>query len=582
MQSNSTEDHIWSDLQRNDSNNLEYNSEGLSPSGSDKNSRNPLLSETEKCGVCGAAAAKHVHYGATTCFSCRAFFRRSIQNGAAKQYVCRKGNKCDIMVKTRKNCQKCRVDKCLDAGMKISWVLTEDERHKRFKKHREKLTKTKEYEEKDDIDFNTRVPPPSSTTQEICGIRQNFLSEHHRPQQQEQSMPINLVARQLPLHDNRVENAISTGSMRLHILPSKAAKINRSFIPTPIISSSNDGSMDSSQTRASGYSPPSSSQMMPMQPNHTSYVVNQGIIDFEPENVGIKNNIKFEDAYTSFELNSFSNVVMERLSEVSRDEIETISRLSQWQDKCYKSIDFGETLIKELLFSSVCGVPLSIKSSITAYRLMIQRINRVASGFGPFQSLNLKSQTVLLKHNADLVVSLRGAVFMEVNKQGLDQIVSSLGMNDCDFAKKLITDVKQQRSNRIEYNMVNSLQIIDQATPTERRYSKLLERVGTTVSSDVNMVTLLSYILLFSNDFSDSTLERNEITNCQETMIRMLQRYIFGKYPQNLAINLFAKVLNCVSDLQELCTIKKQRQMAVADPKKLMVVEQEKLSTGNP
>ena len=59
MQSNSTEDHIWSDLQRNDSNNLEYNSEGLSPSGSDKNSRNPLLSETEKCGVCGAAAAKH-------------------------------------------------------------------------------------------------------------------------------------------------------------------------------------------------------------------------------------------------------------------------------------------------------------------------------------------------------------------------------------------------------------------------------------------------------------------------------------------------------------------------------------------
>jgi len=390
-------------------------------------------------------------------------------------------------------------------------------------------------------------------------------------------MPINLVARQLPIHDNRVENSISTGSMRLHILPSKAAKINRSFIPTPIISSSNDGSMDSSQTRAgsgSDYSPPSSSQMMPMQPN-------QGIIDFEQENLGIKNNIKFEDAYTSFELNSFSNVVMERLSEVSRDEIETISRLSQWQDKCYKSIDFGETLIKELLFSSVCGVPLSVNSSITAYRLMIQRINRVATGFGPFESLNLKSQSVLLKHNADLVVSLRGAVFMEVNKQGLDQIVLSLGMNDCDFAKKLITDVKQQRSNRIEYNMVNSLQIINQATPTERRYSKLLERVGTTVSSDVNMVTLLSYILLFSNDFSDSTMERNEITNCQETMIRMLQRYIFGKYPQNLAINLFAKVLNCVSDLQELCTIKKQRQMSV-DPKKLMIVEQEKLSTGNP
>jgi hypothetical protein len=222
-----------------------------------------------------------------------------------------------------------------------------------------------------------------------------------------------------------------------------------------------------------------------------------------------------------------------------------------------------------MLFSSVCGVPLSVNSSITAYRLMIQRINRVATGFGPFQSLNFKSQGVLLKHNADLVVSLRGAVFMEVNKQGLDQIVLSLGINDCEFAKKLITDVNQQRSNRIEYSHMNSLQKIDRASPTERRYSKLLERVGTTVSSDVNLVTLLSYVLLFSNDLSGSTLERNEITNCQETMIRMLQRYIFGRYPQNLAINLFSKVLNCVSDLQELCTIKKQRQMA-ADPKKLV------------
>ena len=66
-------------------------------------------------------------------------------------------------------------------------------------------------------------------------------------------------------------------------------------------------------------------------------------------------------------------------------------------------------------------------------------------------------------------------------KQGLDQIVLSLGMNDCDFAKKLITDVKQQRSNRIEYKMMNSLQVINQATPTEMRYKKLLERVGTTV-----------------------------------------------------------------------------------------------------
>ena len=88
--------------------------------------------------------------------------------------------------------------------------------------------------------------------------------------------------------------------------------------------------MDSSQARASGsnYSPPSLSKMKPMQPNHTSYVINQGTIDFEQENVGIKNNIKFENAYTSFELSSFSNIVMERLSEVSRDEVSYIKNMA--------------------------------------------------------------------------------------------------------------------------------------------------------------------------------------------------------------------------------------------------------------
>ena len=49
----------------------------------------------------------------------------------------------------------------------------------------------------------------------------------------------------------------------------------------------------------------------------------------------------------------------------------------------------------------------------------------------------------------------------------------------------------------------------------------------------------------------------------------MLQRYVFGKYPRNYAINLFSKVLHCVSDLQELCTIQKQRQMT-AQSKMLM------------
>ena len=54
---------------------------------------NPLISETKKCQVCTAPAAKHIHYGATTCFSCRAFFRRSIQTSQSRNYVCRRQGK---------------------------------------------------------------------------------------------------------------------------------------------------------------------------------------------------------------------------------------------------------------------------------------------------------------------------------------------------------------------------------------------------------------------------------------------------------------------------------------------------------
>ena len=101
------------------------------PKGSENSSRNPSMSEGENCGICGATAGKHVHYGAVTCYSCRAFFRRSVQSGNFKQYICRKGNNCVITLKTRKNCQKCRIEKCFNAGMKQSWVLTDDERFKR-------------------------------------------------------------------------------------------------------------------------------------------------------------------------------------------------------------------------------------------------------------------------------------------------------------------------------------------------------------------------------------------------------------------------------------------------------------------
>ena len=78
-----------------------------------------------------------------SCFSCRAFFRRSIQNNTAGSYQCRRSSNCTINVKTRRNCQWCRYERCLAVGMKPSWVLSTDERERRFNKNKEKKSKTK-------------------------------------------------------------------------------------------------------------------------------------------------------------------------------------------------------------------------------------------------------------------------------------------------------------------------------------------------------------------------------------------------------------------------------------------------------
>ena len=67
--------------------------------------------------------------------------RRSIQNNTYGTYQCRRAKACSITLKTRRNCQWCRYQRCLAVGMKPSWVLSSDERERRFRKNRDKKEK---------------------------------------------------------------------------------------------------------------------------------------------------------------------------------------------------------------------------------------------------------------------------------------------------------------------------------------------------------------------------------------------------------------------------------------------------------
>ena len=85
------------------------------------------------CAVCGdrATRLRYSHYGAVSCFSCRAFFRRAVEKRSHEGYACSSGdNACGVTVDTRKKCPRCRFDKCVQVGMKHGAVQKKSEEAK--------------------------------------------------------------------------------------------------------------------------------------------------------------------------------------------------------------------------------------------------------------------------------------------------------------------------------------------------------------------------------------------------------------------------------------------------------------------
>ena len=70
---------------------------------------------------------------------------------------------------------------------------------------------------------------------------------------------------------------------------------------------------------------------------------------------------------------------------------------------------------------------------------MCRRIERVALNLNEFQQLHPATQHALLMHNTDLIVSLRGAVFFDQAKKGLDQVNYPQFLERSKLSNKLLT-----------------------------------------------------------------------------------------------------------------------------------------------
>ncbi|XP_031949141.1 nuclear receptor subfamily 1 group I member 3 isoform X2 [Corvus moneduloides] len=71
--------------------------------------------EDKVCAVCGDRASGY-HFHVMSCEGCKGFFRRSIIKGV--RFTCPLARRCPVTKAKRRQCQACRLQKCLDVGMR--------------------------------------------------------------------------------------------------------------------------------------------------------------------------------------------------------------------------------------------------------------------------------------------------------------------------------------------------------------------------------------------------------------------------------------------------------------------------------
>ncbi|XP_065914377.1 retinoic acid receptor RXR-gamma-A-like [Dysidea avara] len=98
------------------------NSAHSPPRSADSTSSRPASPHQQACRVCNDTASG-MHFGVMSCEACKSFFRRSIRVEA--KYVCRGNRCCEIDKNTRNRCQHCRLQKCVNVGMKRNAVQEE-------------------------------------------------------------------------------------------------------------------------------------------------------------------------------------------------------------------------------------------------------------------------------------------------------------------------------------------------------------------------------------------------------------------------------------------------------------------------
>ena len=138
-----------------------------------------------------------------------------------------------------------------------------------------------------------------------------------------------------------------------------------------------------------------------------------------------------------------------------------LNNLVKTHDEQYKSVNFGEEMIKEMMMCSMFGIPISYNAAINGYKLCVERMFKVARSLNEFETLTHNDKEILLKVNVDLLVCLRGAIFFDPRKSGKEQVLVSMGNQDIELLHTMFSQAMKEEANmkHIEYKTFNSVQV---------------------------------------------------------------------------------------------------------------------------
>ena len=247
---------------------------------------------------------------------------------------------------------------------------------------------------------------------------------------------------------------------------------------------------------------------------------------------------------------------------LSPEEEKYLEILVTSHDAQYRSVNFGEEMIKEMMMCSMFGIPISSSAAINGYKLCVQRVFKIARSLEEFQLLANEDKESLLKVNADLLVCLRGAIFFDTRKSGKDQVLVSMGDQDIELLNTMFSQAMKEDANmkHIEYKTFNSVQDIRQKD-TEDRYKVIQERVGFYLE-DNNATVLVTLIILFSAD-ACFLQNQDQVAKIQENFIVLLQKYLNTRYSRLTACLQLAQCMEAVSLLREMADLKKTRDISL-------------------